>query len=110
MKKNSQAFAALVVFLLFFIGIGYIGIGWLFPYLGLAATSVWALVLWGILLFLALVMASAYSKKSVIGAKILFLMFRNYILVWVRMMGHEFLFAVSRLSNTRKIRALGSKL
>lgn len=68
MAKHSQALA-LVVFLLLFLGVGYIGIGWLFPYLGLTATSFWALIVWGFLLFLAMIAASKYSRRTIVGAR-----------------------------------------
>jgi membrane-bound ClpP family serine protease len=107
--KNQQALA-LVVFLLLFLGVGYIGIGWLFPMLGLSATSFYALLVWGVLLFLAMIATSMYSRRTVVGVGILKLLFRAYILSCIRTLLHEFKFAVSLFSNTHKVRALGSRL
>jgi hypothetical protein len=88
MGKHSTALA-LVVFLLLFLGIGYV-MSWVDPALGLTQLSLWGLIVWGVLLFLAVVAASMYSGKSFTSAR---------IVDWTR---YQLLPATSLFSNTQQ--------
>jgi hypothetical protein len=55
---------ALVLFVLVFLGVGFVGLYWLFPYLGISATSFEALVFWAVLLFLALLAFARYKPTA----------------------------------------------
>lgn len=63
-RSGKGTAGALVVFLLIFLGVGFVGIYWLFPLLNLSATSFEALIVWGVLLFAAIVAADRYKLKA----------------------------------------------
>lgn len=63
-RSGKGTAGALVVFLLIFLGVGFVGIYWLFPLLSLGPTSFEALIIWAVLLFAAIVAADRYKLKA----------------------------------------------
>jgi len=102
--------AALVVFLLIFLGVGAVA-SWVDPQLGLTTGSFWALIVWGLLLVGALVAAStvAGGKHAVIpGGRIYRI--QHYFVVTLQLMRHAFVFTISLVNQTVQTRALESRL